>query len=224
MRMMRYSMMAASLLLILTGVVVSGINFVDGLTLKQDSLAAQKKARFYADRYEMAREHLPQTPVEAAELKVAVDIINELKKYRTSPIQIVRVIGSGLNQYPDLVLNKVEWMANNDPNFGSGGSGSNPGQMLTMNTAMPLVPDGRYYQIAILEGQISGFEGDYRSAIATVNAFTETLRNQESVFNVSVLDFPLDISSSASLQGNTQTIVKEANFTIRVVLGVKNEV
>ena len=224
MRKMRYSMMAASLLLIITGVIVSGINFVDGLTLKQDSLAAQKKAKFYADRYEMAREYLPQTPVEAAELKVAVDIINELKKYRTSPIKIVRVIGNGLNRYPNLVLDKVEWMANNDPNFGSGGAGNNSVQGVNITTGIvtPLQADN-YYQIAILEGHINGFEGDYRDAIAAVNSFTETLRQQESVFSVSVLDFPLDISSSASLQGSTQTEVKEAQFTIRIVLGVNNE-
>ena len=133
MRKMRYTMMAASMLLIISGVIVSGINFVDGLTLKQDSLASQKKAKFYADRYKMAREHLPRTPVDASELKVAVDVVNELKKYRTSPIEVIRVISNGLNTFPGLILDKVEWMANRDPNFGSGGTRTDNAQVMNAN-------------------------------------------------------------------------------------------
>ena len=222
MRKMRYSMMVASVLLIITGVIVSGINFVDGLTMKQDSLAAQKKAKFYADRYQMARERLPKTPVEAPELKVAVDIVNELKKYRTSPLEIVRVISAGLNNYPNLILDNVQWMANTDPNFGSGGTkNDNPA---LVNTSIPgaQIPQGSYFQIAVLEGHINDFDGDYRKAIARVNDFTETLRKEKSIYNVTVLDMPLDISSSASLQGNTKAVVKEAKFTIRVVMAVNN--
>ena len=223
MRKMRYSMLAASILLILTGVVISGINFVDGLTMKQDSLAAQKKAKFYADRYQMAREHLPKTPVEAPELKVAVDIVSELKKFRTSPIKIVKAISDGLNRYPELILDKVDWMANVDPNFGSGGTRTDtvPVMNANINTTAQL-PGGDYYQIAVLDGHINGFKGDYRKAIATINAFTETIRKEDSVYNVSVLDFPLDISSKANLQGNAKTIVKEAKFTIRVVMVAHN--
>lgn len=221
MRKMRYSMMVASMLLIIAGVVVSGINFVDGLTMKQDSLAAQRKAKFYADRYQMAREHLPKTPVEAPELKVAVDIVNELKKYRTSPIEIVRVISDGLNKYPGLILDNVKWMANTDPNFGSGGTKSAGTSIMNTNTAGQ-VPRGDYFQIAVLEGHINNFDGDYRKAIAKVNAFTETLRKENSVYKVSVLDLPLDISSNASLQGNAKAVVKKAKFTIRVVMVVNH--
>jgi hypothetical protein len=223
MRKMRYSMIAASMIMIIAGVVISGINFVDGLTLKQDSLAAQKKAKFYADRYQMAREHLPRTPVEAAELKVAVDIVNELKNYRTSPVEIIRLISDSLNLYPDLILDNVQWIANNDPNFGSGGARDDNAAIMNANiNTTDRLSKGDYYQIAILEGRINNFNGDYRQAIASVNSFTETLRGEGSVYNVSVLDFPLDISSTASLQGNTRAVNKEAKFTIRVVMVANN--
>ena len=223
MRKMRYSMMAASVLLIIAGVIISGINFVDGLTMKQDSLAAQKKAKFYADRYQMAREHLPKTPVEASELKVAVNIVDELKKYRTSPISIVKLIGDGLDRYPELILDKVDWMANTDPNFGSGGTRNDSAPIVNANiNTTGQMSIGDYFQIAVLEGHFNNFDGDYRKAIAMVNSFTETLRGEKSVYNVSVLDFPLDISSTASLQGNTKAVVKEAKFTIRVVMVINN--
>lgn len=223
MRRMRYSMMAASMVLIIAGVIVSGINFVDGLTLKQGSLAAQKKAKFYADRYQMAREHLPRTPVDAPELKIAVDAVNELKKYRTSPVEIIRVISAGLDQFPELILDKVEWMANRDPNFGSGGTQTTSAQVVNANINTPAqLPSSNYYQIAVIDGHINGFDGDYRKAIATINTFTETLRKKNAVYNVSVLDLPLDISSSASLQGDTKATVREAKFTIRLVMVVEN--
>ena len=55
MRRMRYSMLVASVLLILVGAIWSGFNFVEGLTLKQSSISAEKKTQFYRTRYPNVR-------------------------------------------------------------------------------------------------------------------------------------------------------------------------
>jgi len=134
------------------------------------------------------------------------------------------LIGDGLDRYPGLILDRVEWMANTDPNFGSGGTHNDSAPIVNANiNTTGQLPAGDYFQIAVLEGHFNNFDGDYRKAIAMVNSFTETLRREDSIYNVSVLDFPLDISSTASLQGNTKAVVKEAKFTIRVVMVINNE-
>ena len=224
MRRIRFSMMAASLFLIMSSVVISGINFVDALTLRQSSLATQSKAKYYADRYEIARERLPKTPVEPEDLKVAVDAIDTLKDYKTSPIEMVKLISKSLGRFPSVVLNNVEWSSNVDPRYGLNVK-DNASNISVLPPAVMEFEGNEinYYQIAVVDGHLSNFEGNFRKAIETINDFTESLRNQALVYDVTVLDLPLDVSSEASLQGNTRTVANKAEFSVRIVMGVRNE-
>ncbi|MFQ5659984.1 MAG: hypothetical protein ACE5GZ_06125 [Gammaproteobacteria bacterium] len=225
MRRMRYTMSAASILLLLGGAIWSGFNFVEGLTLKQDSLAAEKKAQFYSARYKIARERLPHTPVEPEDLQVAVTIADTLKKYKASPIDMIKFISEGLDSFTDVRLDNFEWAAGTDPNLkiGSSKAGTQDQGVVGYTNVSSTNTGYRFYQIALIKGHLEPFEGDFREAIATINQFAETLRNGKSVHDISIVSFPLDISSSASLQGNTQSVRKRADFTIRIVLGIGNE-
>ena len=51
-----------------------------------------------------------------------------------------------------------------------------------------------------------------------INRFAEDLRGREEVYGVVIVDLPLDISSGADLQGNTQSLQNRAEFTLKVVL------
>ena len=51
-----------------------------------------------------------------------------------------------------------------------------------------------------------------------VNRFAEDLRDREAVSGVDILTLPLDTSSGAELQGNTQSLQRQAEFTLKVVL------
>lgn len=78
----------------------------------------------------------------------------------------------------------------------------------------------KYYQISNLKAHIEPFDGNYREAIAMVNKFAESLRSADSAYEISIESFPLDISSSATLQGDAETTGKEALFALRAVIGV----
>lgn len=224
MRKARLSMLAASALLLLGGVIWSGFNFMGGLGFKQNSLSAQNKSEFYETRYHIARERLPQTPVEPAELKIAVEIANRLNDYKTSPMDMIRLVSSGLNKYPSIMVHDFKWAASMYPDFDIDAGVSNPANTTPAGeTGLPAVPGYDFYQIAIIDGRISPFNGNYREAIATINAFVETLRTRGNVYDIRILSLPLDVSSEASLQGNTNTEGKEALFSINIVLGVGHE-
>ena len=78
----------------------------------------------------------------------------------------------------------------------------------------------KYYQISNINAHISPFDGNYREAIAIVNKFAEALRENQQVHSVSITSFPLDISSTATLQGNTELTEKEALFSLKTVVGI----
>lgn len=221
----RISLLACSVLFMVASFVWSGFSFIQGIELRQNSLSAQNKADFYQTRYELAREGLPQTPVEPSELKVAVDLIGELRGHKTTPIEIVRLISFGMNRYPNIALSNFNWLSAINPNekIEMGQNAPNQGVIGYSDISNP-EGDYKFFQIAFVEAEVSPFDGNYRNAISIINEYAETLRSQNNVYDVSILSLPLDVSSEASMAGNTNTTQRDARFSIRIVLGIKNEV
>lgn len=217
MRNMRYAMNLASVALILFSLAYSGLNFMGGLTYKQESEASKNKADFYQVRYDLARERLPKTPVEPAQIKVAVDAVATLEEYKATPFDMLSYLGKGLEQYPKIKLDDFDWSVSLDPNNGT-----------AVEERNNILPTGitnesaqvKYYQISNLNAHIEPFDGNYREAIAMVNEFAKTLRGFDETYLVSIESFPLDISSKSTLQGNAQAAGKAALFSLRAVIGV----
>jgi hypothetical protein len=67
------------------------------------------------------------------------------------------------------------------------------------------------------------FDGDYRKVLATIDMFSAHMRQLDSVHDVSVVALPLDTGPDASLQGTAKKDASNANFSVRVVLGVKDD-
>lgn len=222
MRKMRYGMLLASMLLVLGSVGWGGYQFFSGIGLKQQSIAALNKFNFYTARYQMAKERLQKTPVEPVDLKTAVELADKLSEYKTSPLSTVKVISGSLNKFTQLKLRNVLWESSSDPNVEQD-EGSAVQNDLGFSTVSTTETGYKFYQIGIFNGYIDPFNGNYRMAINTINEFVEHLRTQKNVHDVSILSLPLDVSSEASMQGTTQVESKEANFSVRIVLGVKNE-
>jgi len=210
---------------VLSTVIWGGYKFMGGLTLKQQSIAAESKFHFYTTRYHMAKEKLLKTPVEPVDLKVAVKLADKLSEYKTSPLALVKVVSKGLDSYSTLKLESIKWQASTDPNLKTGDKqGNNRIQNEVGFSDVSFADTGyRFYQIGIVSGRVEPFDGNYRAAINTINQFVEKLREQKSVHDASIVSLPLDVSSSASMQGTTQVQSKEANFSIRLVIGISDE-
>jgi len=217
MRNIKHAMNAASIALVLFSLIFSGLNFMGGMTYKNESLSAKSKAEFYQVRYDLAKERLPQTPVEPAQIKVAVDAVATLEEYQSTPYEMLTFIGKGLEQYPNIVLDELDWSFSLDPNKGTAVKEDNNSLPIDPTTSSP---KAKYYQISNLNAHIEPFDGDYREAIAMVKQFAETLRDFETTHSVSIESFPLDISSEATLQGNNESISRNALFKLRAVIGV----
>lgn len=220
MRNIRYAMNAASVCLLLFSLIYSGLNLLGGLTYKQESEAAKSKANFYQVRYDLARERLPKTPVEPAQIKVAVDAVTTLEEYKSTPYEMLSYLGKGLEQYPDIQLDDIEWFISLDPNKGAAAKENNINNNPALDLNYQDTNQARYFQISNLNAHIKSFDGNYRDAIAMVNDFAETLRGFESTHSVTIESFPLDISSDATLQGNAESTSKTALFSLRAVIGV----
>ncbi len=218
-RYLRHAMNALSAVLVISSIIYSGLNFMSGLTSKQESISFKSKSDFYQSRYDIARERLPQTPVEPDKIKVAVEAAATLSEFKSTPYEMLSFLGRGLAQYPDIMLDDMDWRFSMDPVNGTAASSAN-------NKLMPTVMTGetkefKYYQVSNIKAHIEPFDGNYREAISLVNKFAETLRGDDSSYDITIESFPLDISSSATLQGDAESVGKAALFSLRVVIGVK---
>lgn len=221
-RNMRIVMLVSSAILMISSLIWGGYNFMGGLDHKQNVIQAETKSKFYNTRYQIAREGLPEVPVEPAGLKVAVELHDNLSNYKSTPLQTIRLVSLGLNKFPTIKLNNFRWAASIDPNLKVGSSRSAVNQGVVGFSNVNSDDLGYlYYQIANIDCDVAHFDGNYRQAISLINEFAEILREKGNVHDVSILTFPLDVRSTSIMQGNTESKQRDAKFSIRLVLGIR---
>lgn len=219
----RLGMLAAAALTLFGATVWSGVNFIQGLSMRQQSIEASKKADFYRARYDIAHKRLPPTAVGPRDIEAAVNTVDLLEQYKSSPLESMRLISHALDQFPSLQLDKLDWHTGADPDSTLGpGYGAAPAEAMPL-PAEPGEKTYLYYQIADIEGHIAPFDGDYREALALIDGFAEALRKSERAYKVEVVRRPLNVDSSGSLQGAAEDQLDATNsgFAVRLVLGIE---
>ena len=212
---LRAGIAAAGFAILLGSAGWSALNVYGGIVLYLGGKAAEEETHRYAAEYELARKRLPETPVDPSDLKTAVMMADSLAQNKTSPTAMVTVLGRSLHGFPSIRLNRMSWTVTDDPDTAYAADPDQAGLPVAMDVSGLA---RSLYQAALLKGRIEPFNGDYRGAMDTINRFAEDLRGREAVYGVIVVDLPLDISSGADLQGNTQSLQNRAEFTLKVVL------
>jgi hypothetical protein len=229
MRQINKTLRIASLLFITACVFWGSFNVLDGFTYRQQYRSDAKKVDFYNDRYEVAKESIAGLAVEPIDLKVVVDTNKMLTTYKADPIDMFKLISKGLDVFPEIQISQIEWAADTNPNHKIGG-----GELTNIIEEVGQVMPGLgnisetetayiYYQIALFDAYLEDFDGDYRKALDTIDRFSAAMRQLGSVYDVSVVTLPLDIGSDVSMQGTAGQNAVKSNFTVRVVLGVKDD-
>ena len=225
-------------LMLLSSSVWSGFQFIEGVSLRQQALDASQKAKFYEARYEIARQHLPTTPVPPESIARAVELVDTFGQYKATPLDLLLEVSKALQGFDTVQIDRIDWLASTNPEASVQGgkdvAPQDPGLVQQLGNliapraqqaaANPSPAAYRYYHIAEIGGRIDPFTGDFRAALDTVNRLAESLRVRTGMQQVRVLALPLDISSSAKLQGSAdeETKAQEAKFSLRVVMGVGN--
>jgi len=223
-RNMRRALQVASLFMILASVVWGGLNFMGGILYKQQAKNAENKTNFYNARYQIARERLPETAVTAANLELVVNIVQTLEKHKTTPFDMLKLLSVVVDKYPMIEIDEIEWAASTDPNLTFDGSKKSATDQAVLGVNIVNTEESYlYYQIAAMKGHLSEFDGNYRVALNTIYEFNEVIKSLPSVHDASIMTLPLDIGSDADLEGAAGSGPGKANFSVRIVMGIKNE-
>jgi hypothetical protein len=218
----RTALRAGSVALLVGGLIGGGFGVAGGLVLERRALAASQQADYYKSRYEEARGGLPPTPVEATDLKAAVETASGIARVRALPLPLLAVVSQTLDAYPDLLVETVDWRADTNPEAQLGAStGTSAGRQSTPSreSRAGAEPADGLYHIVLINGRVMLPEGSYRQALETVRGFAEALKTQAGVRDVRILAQPLNVSSTESLRGDLQTKQGSGrqDFSVRVV-------
>lgn len=195
---------------------------LQGLSFKSDLKDAIQDTILQQRRYEEAAKNFPVTTIGAEDLKAAVELDKTISIYPKSPRRMMQVVSAALEQVPEVQLDRMRWVLTNDMNIKDDDKLiSLPSTNLPASTAFAANAT-KLYELAYVTAEISGFTGDYRAAISSVQKFVEMLKLDQNVTAVEVLQEPVNVSSFVNLQGSTTdeqaTQTQPALFKLKVIL------
>lgn len=212
----------AVLLVGLFGILAAGAILKHGLRYQSTLKETQQDTMLQQRRYDEAAKDFPVTTISADDLKAAVELDKTVAIYPKSPRRMMQVISNALEQVPEVQLDRLHWALTNDMNS------KDDDKLISLSTSnLPSSPAftadaTKLYELAYVTAEISGFTGDYRSALNSVHKFVEKLHSNQNVAAVEVLQEPVNVSSFVNLQGSTtdeQTAqTQPALFKLKVIL------
>jgi len=181
-------------------------------------------------RYDEVAKNFPVTPIGANDLKIAVDMDKTIANYPKSPRRMMQVLSAALEQsgqgsLDNIQLDRLRWVLSSDVNVKDTDKLIPvPNAIATNKPLANALPTSAsvLYEIGLVTAEISGFTGDYRAALNSVNHYVANLKADARVANVEVLQEPVNVSSFADLQGNTTDELsaqkQPAFFKLKVIL------
>lgn len=193
----RRQLFTASALAAVAGLIWAGSNLSLQLSLQEQTAElAQRTARANAE-YQAATRQFPAAPTSADNLRKAAELAEKLRAAATTPEQLFGVVARALTPSPEIALVELGWQ-NSAAGIEAGAyaaAASRPDRNTAGNTSPR--------QSGLLAGQVRDFRGDFRGAIASINALAERLRRDPDVESVRVVQLPLNVNPTLALTGNT---------------------
>ena len=184
-------------------------------------------------QYHRIESSFPPSAVPTGTLQNSVSIYNLLLRDAPRPESLLVKVSAVLDRFPNIQLNQLIWMATNDANALPPYSPSKGNDQATVKTASgasavtpvnggaPANTDttaGKALHAAVLEGQITSFNGNYRVALAEIERLIAAL-NRVPAMQASALSLPLDVAPQATLQGKSSAAPDTGRpaFTVKIV-------
>lgn len=220
----------ASVVIAVLGLATAGWIFKQGLDYKTALTQAEQDTVLQQHRYDEVAKNFPVTSIGANDLKAAVELHLAIASYPKSPRRMMQVVSAALEQpsLENVQLDRLRWVLSGDINIKDDDKfiplpASNASSSLQGNSNATFNADPtKLNEIAFVTAELSNFTGDYRGALNSVNRFVASIKADNRVAMVEVLQEPVNVSSFVDLQGSTtdeqSTQKQPAFFKLKVIL------
>lgn len=175
----------------------SGANVLEAIDEHGQYTQLIKETARDEQRYQRIVESMPKTDVNPHDMKSAVDLHELIAQHNSTPKTMLMIISQALDRIPQLNLDELSWEVSDQT------GATNPAEPPAANGAVSATLIGvpaKPAEIVMLKGEVLPFENDYRTALERVSQFSNDLMKNKHI-QVSALKLPLDIRSSATLNG-----------------------
>lgn len=201
---------AASAAVLAIGVVWSLINAALIMRAGSEVTDLTQQARNFQTQYQAVTQRFPETPASSEVLHDSVEAADKMYAQRRTPRELMLVLGSALNDLPDIGLNRLEWVHGSPDSIETG---------LKSADLSPHLANG-IGQFGVIDAEVLSYKGDHQAAMRHIRSFMQRIAADERVARVDIVRLPLDLDPNAGLNGSTATAqtAQSAPFEIAVVL------
>ncbi|MEO8417394.1 MAG: hypothetical protein ABI475_01535 [Methylophilaceae bacterium] len=194
---------AATAMIVLGGMVLTGVYLKDSFDQAALAEQATADARSQEQLYSDVAKNFPATPIPSNDLKMAVELKQTITSNAKSPRHMMQHLSKAIEASPEIQINRLRWAFTNDTNIKDDDKTS-AAPMSAVPAQPGVVSDpASLHEVGFVNGEIKGFTGDYRAALESVNRLAARLRAESAVEQVVILQEPVNVSSHTSLQGST---------------------
>lgn len=203
---------AASAGVALCGLAWAGINLWRAWDYTQDTADAARRTVAAQAQYKEITRTFPAAPTSSDNLIRAVNIHQSVLKSARTPRTLMQVVSRAIENSPDIFVQEIAW-TQGVPRTDAAPTAANPSANGDTNGPR---------QSGVLAGEIRPFHGDFRAAIATINAVAARLARDPAVAEVKVIKLPLNINPELALSGNTRDEADQASAAeFRIAINLK---
>ena len=211
------------------GLLWTALNCMDAMGSFMQNRQMEKETQLNLTRYQDIMRDLPHTVASPQSMKVVVNIEQTLASNAPTPGQLLGMVSHTLDTLPQIRLNQLHWQVSSDtedpslqpepaPTAQPGEEGNEPAP-----TSAMIGLSGKPVQTLLIEGEVTPFENDYRTAMENVRLFAAELAKYKQL-KVEVTQMPLDFRPAHILRGSTGNGHEntKAEFTLKLTLRPEN--
>ncbi len=194
------------------GLLMAGFFWYQTLSLNAQIKSVSVETAQQQYLYQQVSQTFPATSIATTELKSSVDLAKTLLDHTKTPERLMQVLSAALDQQPQIELMRLRWVLSNNSNINDdaadSGGGNESGAVRpvtkTLTTQeLPISDPFTLLEIGFVNAKINDFTGDYHAANISVTHLMARLKSNPDVAQVLLLQAPINESSLANLQGNT---------------------
>ena len=229
----RRAMFAVSFVIALVSGIAGGGYLFEGHLLRGEIAQARLHSQSIEQDRRATMQRLPTTTVAPDVMSNTVSFYNDVIANAPDFSRFAIELSQVLNEYNNIRLSKVSWAATKDltklpaytPEVGrhSDAIKSIRSAAGAIQAAIDRVPGAQlayqgYYQVAMIEGEVTGLRNDYRSALAGIEELIESLQRLPGA-TVSPIVMPLDTSPESILRGKATSALDtgQARFALQLL-------
>jgi hypothetical protein len=212
---------------IVAGALLSaGANSLEALHHYQQSRQMDMETHVAQSQYQAVVRSLPHTAASPQNMKAAVNIEQMISRNAPAPTQLLGIVSRALDTLPQIRVDQLHWQVSAEtesadsqqsesapaPQPGAEGKEAAPAAMLI---GVPKKPN----QTLLIEGEVTPFGHDYRTALESVRLLAVELGKNKQL-QVEITRPPLDVRPTEKLTGKAgnEDANTQARFNLKLTL------